>query len=173
MPQCTVFTAAVACPYTLQRLALTCRMHTDYYTHVQKHRNTHVYRQHRHMHALWQNIQPLTLSNTHTRSQNGVHYHMWLPVRRGVGGRGWLVCACVTGGPHLSTALHRRGGDAIWQPGCNGGCVCLCVPWPFGWVTVVPPLPCSPEDPLVSDWWFRCVSAYVCVFFFGCVFRTY
>lgn len=45
--------------------------------------------------------------------ENGVHYHMWRSVRRGFGGRGWLVCACVTGGPHLSTVLQRLNSDAI------------------------------------------------------------
>lgn len=31
----------------------------------------------------------------------------------GSGGRDWLVCACVTGGPHLSTLLHGLCADAI------------------------------------------------------------
>lgn len=142
--------------YPRHRLALTCHRHTsDYFMHVA----------YINIHTLGQNLQAFIFASVEcTGSENGVHYYMWLPVRRGVGGRGWLVCACVTGGPHLSTVLQRRGGDAIWQSDCHGGCACVCDRLDESLLCLHRCVPL--EHPLVSDWWTWCMCCSVCVHYF-------
>lgn len=42
-------------------------------------------------------------------------------------------------------------------------CVCVCVFRDRLDESLLPPLLCSLEDPLVSDWWFQCACLRVCL----------
>lgn len=163
MPSCTVFKDI--CPRPLHKSASTWHPHTlDYYTcTLYRKVVTHIYvwTVLPYVHALWQNIHPLTfcLCQTHTASEGGTLSHVASCQAKGLEDvAGWCMRAWLAGHTcqqcSIGTAVMLS--DSLTATEDVRACVCvfhdrldeslLCL-------RCYVPL----EDPLVSDWWFWCV----------------